>query len=187
MSRDLVFGRISEEEISEIQDSQCWDFGPPVAEAHYPLEPVVIAGPSEIYDIYTDGRCSPTPGPSGIDDKCLPGPGGYGAVIISPDKYSDRAIELAGWECKTTTNRMGLTAVIKALDYLPRNSAVIVYSSSEYVADGINYWFERWGERKNFGLWCDLRGAARRHAVTFAWSRVDSGNQFSDRAIELAT
>jgi ribonuclease HI len=51
-------------------------------------------------EIYTDGAC-----------KGNPGPGGWGAVLIS----AGREKEIFGGESLTTNNRMELMAVIEAL------------------------------------------------------------------------
>ena len=50
--------------------------------------------------IYTDGACSGNPGP-----------GGWAAILI----FREQKLELAGYEPRTTNNRMVLTAPIMAL------------------------------------------------------------------------
>ena len=52
--------------------------------------------------IYTDG--------SSLGN---PGPGGYGAVIVSPKL--DEVVELGGGKPQTTNNEMEMTAVVAAL------------------------------------------------------------------------
>ena len=80
--------------------------------------------------IYTDGSCLGNPGP-----------GGYGAVITTTEKYEEIS---AGYQL-TTNNRMEILAVIKALETLPKTSTVDVYSDSKYVVDAINKgWASRW-------------------------------------------
>jgi ribonuclease HI len=54
------------------------------------------------FTIYTDGACIGNPGP-----------GGWGAVILSENKK----IELFGGEKLTTNNRMELMAAIKSLEH----------------------------------------------------------------------
>ena len=58
--------------------------------------------------IYTDGACSGNPGP-----------GGWGAVLISSGKEKD----IMGGETHTTNNRMEMMAAIKALQLLTRPPA----------------------------------------------------------------
>ena len=55
--------------------------------------------------IYTDGACSGNPGP-----------GGWGAVLI----YNSHRKEISSGEKSTTNNRMELTALIKALEIVPK-------------------------------------------------------------------
>ena len=69
-------------------------------------------------EIFTDGAC-----------KGNPGPGGWGAWLIS----GDNSKELCGGELNTTNNRMELKAVIEALNALNRPCHVIVHTDSQYV------------------------------------------------------
>ena len=82
--------------------------------------------------IYTDGGCSGNPGP-----------GGWAFVILS----GDSKVMLSGGEAATTNNRMELTAVISALRYISLNmqdSAITLYTDSQYVQQGITQWIGRW-------------------------------------------
>ena len=54
-------------------------------------------------EVYTDGACSGNPGP-----------GGWGAIL----RYGGAEKELAGYQPKTTNNRMELTAAIQGLEAL---------------------------------------------------------------------
>lgn len=73
-----------------------------------------------------------------------PGPGGWGAVIVTPE---GRVTELGGGLAHTTNNQMELTGVIAALQYLKAvDGTVAVYSDSTYVIRGITQWV--WGWRK---------------------------------------
>ena len=47
-----------------------------------------------------------------------PGPGGWGVIIVSPEK---EVVELGGGEEHTTNNRMELTGAISALSYVEKN------------------------------------------------------------------
>jgi ribonuclease HI len=63
-------------------------------------------------DIYTDGAC-----------KGNPGPGGWGAYLISGAHEK----EIFGGEAETTNNRMELTAVIEALRMLKNPSKIRLF------------------------------------------------------------
>ena len=131
--------------------------------------------------LYTDGACSGNPGP-----------GGWGAVLISGDHRK----ELFGGEPATTNNRMELMAAISALDALKRPSRVDLHTDSEYVRNGITAWIHGWKQRgwktadkkpvKNVELWQRLDEARNRHDVTWHWVRGHAGNIENERADELA-
>lgn len=72
-----------------------------------------------------------------------PGPGGYGTIVI----HGDMVTEFAGYERKTTNNRMELMGVIRGLDYVLSHKlgdSVRVYSDSTYVLGGITAWLKNW-------------------------------------------
>lgn len=132
--------------------------------------------------IYTDGACSPNPGP-----------GGWGAVL----RYGERELDLYGGEPgPTTNNRMELTAPIRALERLERPSQVRVFTDSTYVRNGITSWVKKWQANgwttqnqepvKNADLWQQLQAACSTHQVEWEWVKGHSGNPDNERADRLA-
>jgi ribonuclease HI len=131
--------------------------------------------------IYTDGACSGNPGP-----------GGWGAVLISGKHRK----ELCGGEAHTTNNRMELMAAISALGALKKPSRVDLHTDSEYVRNGIKTWIHGWKQRgwktadkkpvKNAELWQQLDAARTRHEVEWHWVRGHAGDIENERADELA-
>lgn len=82
--------------------------------------------------IYTDG--------SSLGN---PGPGGYGAVIVSPKL--EEVIELGGGKPQTTNNEMEMTAVVAALAHIAiNNMPVTIYTDSKFVINGITKWVSNW-------------------------------------------
>lgn len=74
-----------------------------------------------------------------------PGPGGWGAIVVTPD---GQVAELGGGARHTTNNRMELTAVIEALRRLADTpGAVALYTDSTYVIRGISQWIHGWRRR----------------------------------------
>ncbi len=73
--------------------------------------------------IYSDGACSGNPGP-----------GGWGAVMISGDHVRD----ICGGEPASTNNRMELMAAIQALEALKKPCKVELHTDSTYVMKGIS-------------------------------------------------
>lgn len=132
-------------------------------------------------DIYTDGAC-----------KGNPGPGGWGALL----RWQGHERELFGGESATTNNRMELTAVIRALEALNRDSLVVVHTDSQYVQKGISEWMSGWKARgwmtsdrkpvRNVDLWRELDALAKRHRIEWRWVRGHSGHPENERADALA-
>jgi len=132
-------------------------------------------------EIYTDGAC-----------KGNPGPGGWGALL----RWQGHERELFGGEPATTNNRMELTAVIRALEALNRDSLVVVHTDSQYVQKGISEWMSGWKARgwmtsdrkpvRNVDLWRELDALAKRHRIEWRWVRGHSGHPENERADALA-
>lgn len=127
-----------------------------------------------------------------------PGPGGWGAIIATPD---GKILELGGGDRETTNNRMELAAVIGALRKLSDVPGPIhVYTDSTYVIRGISQWI--WGWRRNGwktaegkevlnqDLWKDLSGLLGRREkgseVKWHYVRGHSGVPGNERVDEIA-
>lgn len=111
--------------------------------------------------IYTDGSALGNPGP-----------GGYGAVLIS-GRFRKEVSQ--GYRL-TTNNRMELLAVCVALEMLKfEGSDVTIYSDSKYVVDAVEKrWVFGWEKKgfagkKNPDLWSRFLRSYRRHKVRFVW------------------
>ena len=132
-------------------------------------------------EIFTDGACSGNPGP-----------GGWGALLRAKGQEK----ELSGGEAETTNNRMELTAAIRALEALTRPCAVILYTDSKYMMDGVQQWMPAWKARgwktadkkpvKNQDLWQELDSQVQRHSVKFIWVKVHAGHAENERVDEIA-
>lgn len=74
-----------------------------------------------------------------------PGPGGWGAIVVTPDCL---VTELGGAAAHTTNNRMELTAAIRALEFVQSvDGPVAIYTDSTYVIKGIREWTWAWRRR----------------------------------------
>lgn len=132
-------------------------------------------------EIFTDGACSGNPGP-----------GGWGALLRAKGQEK----ELSGGETETTNNRMELTAAIRALEALTRPCAVILYTDSKYMMDGVQQWMPAWKARgwktadkkpvKNQDLWQELDSQVQRHSVKFIWVKGHAGHAENERVDEIA-
>jgi ribonuclease HI len=131
--------------------------------------------------IYSDGACSGNPGP-----------GGWGAVLMSGTHRK----ELSGGEAGTTNNRMELMAAIAALEALKKPSKVELHTDSQYVKNGITAGIHGWKRNgwktadkkpvKNAELWQRLEAATKRHEITWHWVKGHAGHEHNERADELA-
>jgi ribonuclease HI len=139
------------------------------------------SGEETVVDIFTDGAC-----------RGNPGPGGWGALLRSGKNEK----ELCGGEAATTNNRMELTAVIRALEALKRQSRARVYTDSQYVQKGISEWVHGWKRNgwrtadkkpvKNVDLWKRLDELAALHDTEWHWVKGHAGHPENERADRLA-
>jgi len=132
--------------------------------------------------IYTDGACSPNPGP-----------GGWGAVILSGGAV---VAELSGNGGDSTNNRMELTAAVAALRSVEESHRIVLYTDSQYVKKGITEWIDKWQrnnwrtadrqEVKNSDLWRELLDQVGRHQLIWKRVRGHAMDRWNNRADELA-
>lgn len=132
--------------------------------------------------IYTDGS-----------SRGNPGPGGWGAIIISEAKV----IEHGGRENMTTNNRMELTSAIEALKVADSASSIILYSDSQYVIKGITEWIHSWqikgwrnSQKKtvlNRDLWEKLLEASENKKIQWKYVKGHADTAGNVRCDEIAT
>jgi ribonuclease HI len=136
--------------------------------------------------VFTDGAA-----------KGNPGPGGWGAIILTPDQH---VTELGGGSPHTTNNRMELSGAIAALQHVAHHpDRVAIYTDSTYVIQGITQWV--WGWRKrgwktaqggdvlNRDLWeqlSSLIGARARGELSWHWVRGHVGTPGNERADQIS-
>lgn len=118
-----------------------------------------------------------------------PGPGGYGAVLLSGQHRK----ELSQGFRLTTNNRMELMAVCVALEALKFDgSDVTVYSDSKYVVDAVTKgWLFSWVKKrfagkKNPDLWMRFLRVYRHHNVRFVWVKGHADTVENNRCDQLA-
>ena len=132
--------------------------------------------------VYTDGACSGNPGR-----------GGWGAVIIYPNK---KIIHLNGGSNLTTNNKMELIAAIKVLEYFDKACDLKIFTDSKYLMNGIENWIINWKKNgwktaskkpvKNKEIWEKLDTLIQQHQIKWEWVKGHSGNEFNEMADQLA-
>ena len=136
-------------------------------------------------EIWTDGACSGNPGP-----------GGYGIVFSCGEEK--RA--MSGGFRLTTNNRMEIMAAIVALETLPQQCVVVIYSDSQYVVRAVEEgWAKRWRsdgwmrnkkeKAINADLWERLLQLCEQHDVKFRWVKghdSQTENEWCDQLAEAA-
>lgn len=131
-----------------------------------------------------------------------PGPGGWGAIVIYPQKNDMRVRELGGNEAHTTNNRMELMGAIKAIEFTKKtiNDSLVtihLYSDSQYVIKGMTEWISNWKAKGwrtankkpvlNQDLWQALSDVARNLKIEWKYVAGHSGHDANERCDEIAT
>jgi len=136
--------------------------------------------------VFTDGAA-----------KGNPGPGGWGAIIATPDGH---VTELGGGAVHTTNNQMELAAPIEALRHLQHTAGKLaLYTDSTYVIKGIREWIWAWRRRGwktaegadvlNREFWerlANLVAARGKDGVEWHYVRGHSGIPGNERVDEIA-
>ena len=135
------------------------------------------------YIIYTDGACSGNPGS-----------GGWAALIFN--KNSGQKSKKIGGEIETTNNRMELIAIIHALESIPKESSLQIFTDSKYVINGIELWIKKWKindwigsnkkKVKNKDLWMKLDKLSSQFQIKWNWVKGHSGDKYNEEVDRLA-
>ncbi len=136
--------------------------------------------------IYTDGGCSGNPGV-----------GGWAYVIDV-----DPPIKGSKGDIYTTNNKMELSAVIHALEFVllhyPPHIQVEIVTDSQYVKQGITVWIHNWKRNgwrtaskqpvKNKELWMTLDELSSKLDISWKWVKGHSGvelNEMCDQLVQI--
>ena len=128
-----------------------------------------------------------------------PGQGGWGVIIVSPEK---EVIELGGGEKYTTNNKMELMGAISALDHISKNNfttaeKILIHTDSKYVISGITKWVHGWRRNNwqtsqkeevlNRDLWEKLFSLTAGKKIEWKYVAGHSGTPGNERCDEIAT
>ncbi len=109
-----------------------------------------------------------------------PGPGGWAAVL----EQGDETRQSSGSAEATTNNRMEITAAVEGLLMLPPGSDVLIFTTSDYLFQGITKWIHGWRKRNwqkrdgkpvaNGDLWQALDKLCQNYAVRWVNAKGQS-------------
>ena len=132
-------------------------------------------------EVYTDGSCLGNPGT-----------GGWAFQIFNEGTI----INHFGYQLDTTNNQMELTAAIKALEFLQKESEIILFTDSTYVRNGITSWIVNWKknnwknsqkkEVKNKVLWEKLDFLNSQKNIIWKWVKAHDINEHNNKVDLLA-
>ena len=137
--------------------------------------------------VFTDGAA-----------KGNPGPGGWGAVVVTPDGEVTELGERA--RGTTTNNRMELTGAIRALEAVRGVAGTVaIYTDSTYLIKGIREWIWAWRARGwktatgadvlNRDLWEELDAlvsARPKRSIEWHYVKGHAGIPGNERVDEIA-
>jgi len=135
--------------------------------------------------IYTDGGC-----------RGNPGPGGWAYIIRTKEIEKSRS----GGDNYTTNNKMELTAVIRSLDAVLKDSelaerGIELHTDSQYVKNGISTWIKNWIRNgwmtaakkpvKNKELWIELKAVSDKLDVRWKWVKGHAGDPLNEACDQM--
>lgn len=136
--------------------------------------------------IYADGGCRGNQNKTNV--------GGWGAMVV----VDGQSFSLYGGERDTTNNKMELTGVIKALEFIESTEKPIkVHCDSAYVVNGMNSWVGNWVKNnwkksnkkqvENQDLWKALLALSdKQEKIGFIKVRGHAGVELNEAVDKLA-
>ena len=131
-----------------------------------------------MFHIYTDGSCLKNPN----------GPSAWAFIFVEPSIQEELYLS-SGFSPNSTNNRMELTAIIEAIEFIPffplENDEFIIYTDSLWAK---NCALGEWKRKANLDLWNRYDNATRNISVpiTIKWVKAHNGNKFNEAVDSLA-
>ena len=119
--------------------------------------------------IYTDGSCLKNPN----------GPSGWAFCLLD----SNNEWYGSGGEKSSTNNRMEMTAVIEALDFISNNSNFNINETYEIYSDSklvLNCAQNIWKRKCNLDLWIKFDKVSKNINIQWTWIKAHNGNKYNE-------
>ena len=126
--------------------------------------------PADAWIAYTDGACSGNPGPAGS-----------GVVLIAPGGKMHEGLEYLG---EATNNVAELTAILRAVEWIPANArAIVVLTDSQYAIGVLQ---KGWKAKANGELVAHAKRGVAERGAKLVYVPGHQGVALNERADELA-
>jgi len=143
---------------------------PPVRGAATPSKTREHAIPASAWQAFTDGACSGNPGPAGS-----------GVVLVEPGGKLHEGLEYLG---EATNNVAELTAILRALEWIPADAGpIIVHTDSQYAIGVLQ---KGWKAKANQELVARIRRVVQDRGALLRYVPGHEGVPLNERADELA-
>jgi ribonuclease HI len=153
-----------------LDDDECVPAAPVASKPGKAKEAHAVHVAPDAWQAYTDGACSGNPGPAGS-----------GVVLVAPDGKILEGFESLG----TATNNVAeLTAILRALEWIPPSAAaIVVFTDSQY---SIGVLQKGWKAKVNQELVARTKQAVNERRARLSYVPGHEGVPLNERADELA-
>jgi ribonuclease HI len=128
------------------------------------------AVPADAWIAYTDGACSGNPGPAGS-----------GVVLVAPGGKMHEGLEYLG---EATNNVAELTAILRALEWIPADArAIVVHTDSQYAIGVLQ---KGWKAKANGELVARAKRVVEARGARLVYVPGHQGVPLNERADALA-
>ncbi|MGD0528848.1 MAG: ribonuclease H [Polyangiaceae bacterium] len=132
--------------------------------------PAPHAVPADAWIAYTDGACSGNPGPAGS-----------GVVLVAPGGKMHEGLEYLG---QATNNVAELTAILRAVEWIPADAkAIVVHTDSQYAIGVLQ---KGWKAKANGELVAQAKRVVAERGAKLVYVPGHQGVALNERADELA-
>jgi ribonuclease HI len=143
---------------------------PPAKAAPAKAAPRAHAVPADAWQAFTDGACSGNPGPAGS-----------GVVLVAPGGKMHEGFDYLG---EATNNVAELTAILRALEWIPKEAAsIVVHTDSKYAIGVLS---KNWKAKVNGELIAKTKRLVQERGARLEYVPGHSGVPLNERADQLA-